>query len=373
MEELRILIVEDDQTKRDDYSRYIKAYNLDNDHTSIIEEFGYDKNNAIEKLQNILNKYDGAIIDLDLVGSGGTDASGNEVISEIKRNQRFPIFVITGTPNNISPEHNVENAVFGVFERDAIDLDVIFNRFFSIKATGIINLLNRDGEIEKLIQDIFWDHISTSLDNWTQDTSRNSSEKEHSLLRYTILHMLEYLDESKVHPSEFYITRPVKNTLSTGDLISIDERRYVVLTPACDFVYHNGKRKVEKVFLLGIKEIDSIPEFSILKDKSSISELSNNKKSDISKLITNGSKPFYHYIPKHNTINAGIIDFQDKHSMSIEELEDRIAKKNESRFATISMPFLKDLIERYSSYYARQGSPDFDSDEIIESFLNGGF
>src|SRR5690606_20948378 len=142
----------------------------------------------------------GAIIDLDLVGSGGTDTSGNEVISEIKGSLRFPIFVITGTPNNISDEHKEKNAVFEVFERDSIDLDIVFNRFYSIKATGILNLLNRNGRIEELIQNIFWNHISTSLNNWILDSKRNPEEKEDSLLRYTILHMLEYLDESKVHP-----------------------------------------------------------------------------------------------------------------------------------------------------------------------------
>jgi hypothetical protein len=369
MEELRILIVEDDKNKRDDYSRFIKAYNLDNQDCNIIEEFGVDKNDAIDKLKNPENKYDGAIVDLDLEGSGGTDSSGNEVVIEIKGNLRFPTFVITGTPHHLFKELDVPSAIFGVFERDDVDLDKVFHRFYEIKRTGILNLLNRNGRIEELIQNIFWNHISTSLDNWTQDRKRTSAEKEDSLLRYTILHMLEYLDESKVHPSEFYITRPVKEQLSTGDLISLDGNRYVILTPACDFVYHKEKRKVEKVFLLKIKELDSVPEFQALQGKLAIEELSSSKKSDLSKLITNSSKPFYHYIPKHNSIDAGIIDFQDKLSVLIDEIEAKIETDEVDRFATISMPFLKDLIERYSSYYARQGSPDFDADEIINSLL----
>lgn len=372
MEELKILIVEDDEGKRNDYSSFIKAYNLDPDTgtCNIKEEFATNKKDAIDKLKNLENQYDGAIVDLDLVGSGGTDASGNEVISAIKSSLRFPVFVITGTPNNIASEHKTKNTVFEVFERDDIDLDNIFKRFYSIKATGILNLLNRNGKVENLIQNIFWKHISTSLDNWALDQKRTSAEKEVSLLRYTILHMLEYLDESKVHPSEFYITRPVKTNLSTGDLVTLDGSRYVVLTPACDFVYHKGKRKVEKAFLLGIRELDNITEFQSLKGLEKIEDLSGNKKSGLSKLITNSAKPFYHYIPRHSSIDAGIIDFQDKLSIPIEELEEKIKNGIVDNFATISMPFLKDLIERYSSYYARQGSPDFDSEEIINSFLS---
>ncbi len=362
MKELRVLIVEDDESKRDDYARFIKAYNLDNDNFKITEEFGVDKNDAIEKLQNLKNRYDGAIVDLDLVGSGGSDASGNEVVSEIKKNLRFPVFVITGTPNHISQEHMEKNAVFEVFERDLVDLDNVFNRFCSIKETGILNLLNRNGKIEELIQNIFWKHLSNSLDNWVLDNKRSSKEKEDSLLRYTILHMLEYLDENNVHPSEFYITRPVKEKLSTGDLISWNGNRYVILTPACDF----AQRKVTKAFLLRIKEISE--EINGIDEIKSIEDLSKTKKQTFERMVKN-NKDSYHFIPKHNIINAGIIDFQDKLSIQIEEMEEKIESTEIDRFATISLPFLKDLIERYSSYYARQGSPDFDVEEVISSIV----
>lgn len=362
MEELKILIVEDDKNKRDDYSRFIKAYNLDKDDHNIKEEFGVDKNDAIEKLQNQKNKYDGAIVDLDLMGSGGSDASGNDVIREIKENLRFPTFVITGTPHHISKDLNVPSAIFGVFERDEVDLDNIFNRFWKIKETGILNLLNRNGRVEELIQNIFWNHISNSLDNWILDTKRNPKEKEDSLLRYTIFHMLEYLDESQVHPSEFYITRPVREHISTGDLITLDKNRYVVLTPACDF----AQKKVSKVFLLHIKEISE--EIDGIDEINTFADLSNSKKGKLEKLVRNSSS-YFHFIPKHNSINAGIIDFQDKLSIPIEKMEAKIKSSEADRFATISMPFLKDLIERYSSYYARQGSPDFDLNEVLESFL----
>jgi hypothetical protein len=363
MQEIKILIVEDDKVKRDDYSRFIKAYNFDNtDEYKIIEVFGIDKDDAIMKLQDPNNNFDGAIVDLDLLGKGGTDASGNEVVKEIKEYLRFPVFVITGTPHNISKELNVTNAIFEVFERDEVNLDDVFKRFKLIKETGILNLLNRNGKVEELIQNIFWNHISTSLDNWILDAKRNSVEKEDSLLRYTILHMLEYLDETKVHPSEFYITKPVRESLSTGDLVLFKGSRYVVLTPACDF----AQKKVTKAFLLRIRSISE--EINGIDEVKSIDELSKTKKLEFERIVKN-NKNYYHFIPKHSSIDAGIIDFQDKLSIPIEEIEEKIKTEEIDRFATVSLPFLKDLIERYSSYYARQGSPDFDVDEVINSLL----
>ncbi|WP_242094347.1 hypothetical protein [Aestuariivivens sediminicola] len=364
MEELRILIVEDDEAIYNDvYKRNIELFNKENKEHQITEVWIQRKDEALATLKNPENIFDGAIVDLDLMGSGGTDKSGNEVVKEIKENLRFPTFVITGTPHHISAELDARNSVFNVFERDSIDIMDTLDRFKKIKATGILNLLNRNGKIEELIQNIFWNHISTSLDNWALDNKRTSAEKEDSLLRYTILHMLEYLDESNVHPSEFYITKPVKESLSTGDLITLNRNRYVVLTPACDF----AQKKVSKVFLLRIKDISE--EVSGIEEIQTIEGLSNSKKGKLEKLIQNSSS-YFHFIPQHNGINAGIIDFQNKLSIPIEDIEKDIVSRKIDRFATISMPFLKDLIERYSSYYARQGSPDFDSVEIIETLMN---
>ena len=365
---IKILIVEDDKDKREDYSRFLKAYNIEHNDTHEVEAiYSTNKDEAFQKLNNTKLNFDGAIVDLDLLGNGGTDKSGNDVIIEIKRKLRFPIFVITGTPHHIAEDLDESNSIFEVFERDDVDLDEIFNKFKSIKETGILNLLNRNGKIEELIQNIFWNHLSTSLDNWINDTNRNSSEKEESLLRYTILHMLEYLDENKVHPSEFYITRPVKENVSTGDLIEFDSQRYVVLTPACDFVKRPKKgRNVRLTFLLKINELSLlIPDMDNIE---SIDELSSKKKQLLGSLVSN-KLPFYHFIPKHNHIKPGIIDFQDKYSISIETIEEKIKENTADRFATISMPYIKDIISRYSNYYSRQGSPDFDSNEIYNSLL----
>lgn len=369
MEELKILVVEDDKAVYNDvYKRNIDLFNKENKEYQINEVWIQSKDEAIAALNNPANIFDGAIVDLDLMGSGGTDTSGNEVVKEIKENLRFPTFVITGTPHHISAEFNVPSSVFNVLQRDEVDVMDTLDKFKAIKATGILNLLNRNGKIEELIQNIFWNHISTSLDNWVLDNKRNSAEKEDSLLRYTILHMLEYLDESKVHPSEFYITRPIKEDLSTGDLILLDDVRYVVLTPACDFVQRpNGSRNVRLTFLLRIIELND--HFHNLDESIQKKQISGSLEDKLMKAIGN-NKPYYHFVPKHNAIKAGIIDFQNKLSVPIEELEQKIESGNIDRFATISMPFLKDLIERYSSYYARQGSPDFDGDEVINSLLS---
>jgi hypothetical protein len=86
--------------------------------------------------------------------------------------------------------------------------------------------------------------------------------------------------------------------------------------------------------------------------------------------VNNNSSGNFHFIPKHNEIEAGLIDFQDKTSVDVNTVEQKLETQKCIRLATVSMPFLKDIISRYSNYYARQGSPDFDEDEIFESLFD---
>jgi hypothetical protein len=369
MQELKILIVEDDEAiYKDIYSRNIELFNKDNNEIQINDTWIKGKDEAIAALRNPSNIFDGAIVDLDLMGSGGTDASGNEVIKEIKDNLRFPTFVITGTPHHLSQDLNLQNSIFNVYERDDVDFYAILERFKKIKATGILNLLNRNGKIEELIQNIFWQHISTSLDSWVLDNKRSTVEKEDSLLRYTILHMLEYLDEKNYHPSEFYITKPIKEHIYTGDIVKYEGCRYIVLTPSCDIVLRDdGTRNTKKILFCKIKELSTeVKNFNLLTSETG---KSNDNRKRLDKFVSNNSSGNFHFIPKHHEIEAGLIDFQDKTTIGVASVEKKLLDKKCTRLATVSMPFLKDIISRYSNYYARQGSPDFDTDEIFLSLM----
>jgi CheY-like chemotaxis protein len=372
MKELKLLIVEDDPKAIVAYQRGIKAFNIErklsHENDIQIKEIPINnKEEAITELRSSENSFDAAIVDLDLLGQGGQDSSGNEVIREIKNNLRFPVFVISGTIQHIDGDLKEESSLFKIITRG--EEGDYLTQIVNIYNTGITQILNKKGKIENHISEIFWTHLSNSLNLWVDDNSRTPDEKEESLLRYTLLHMLEYLDEEKSHPSEFYITEPVKQKLSTGDLISFDSNRYIVLTPACDFAIRSGGiRNVKKAFLLRVKGL--IEEFPTYDNTQLIGDLSKTFKGKLEKIIGNNSKPYFHFIPKHNEIEPGLIDFQDKRSIPISEIEESIKNNETRRIATISSPFLKDLIERYSSYYSRQGSPDFNTDEILTSLFN---
>lgn len=367
MKELKLLIVEDDLSVIETYLSDISSYNKTSSDITIKETIIQDKDDALRILRNADHIFDGAIIDLDLKQSGGTDNSGNEVIKEVKENLRFPVFVISGTSHNLEKQLSEETSFFKVRDRDA-EFDFI-EEFIKIFNTGITEILNRRGTIENYINNIFWNHLSSSLDLWKKDEKRSPSDKQKSLLRYTLLHLQEYLDLSvsgdleKYHPAEFFITKPVKPFIFTGDILKTKKGiRCVILTPACDIDKKNGVRKAEKILTLRIiepKQVDS--EFGN-------ANMSTTKRNILKSIISN-SRPRYHFIPKAGEIDKGIIDFQDKYSIPDSRLEKLIEDGEVERIATISSPFLKDVIARYSAYYSRQGSPDFDTDELFDGIF----
>ncbi|MHB1106552.1 MAG: response regulator [Lutibacter sp.] len=367
MKELHLLIVEDDKDVQKTYKRNIDSYNKVNTEISIILKIIGGKEKAIEYLTNTTNNIDAAIVDLDLLGTTGEDSSGNEVIREIKKNLRFPVFVISGTPQNLDEDMKGESSLFKIKTRgDEGDYLVEFIEIFN---TGITQILNKRGTIEKYITEIFWNHLSNSLDLWIKDPIRTSEEKQKSLLRYTLSHMQEYLelnnigDLEKYHPAEFFITKPVKENIFTGDILLTSKGdRCVILTPACDIDLKKGIRKADKILTLRIikpSEID--PEYCN-------PEMSNGKKQKLQNILSN-STPRYHFIPKAGIIDYGVIDFQDKLTLPVENLEKKNKLNKIERIATISSPFLKDVIARYSNYYSRQGSPDFNALEIYKSLF----
>lgn len=192
-----LIIVEDDEGVISTYKRTIEVFNKKQNllDEKIKYEFSVDiaknKSEAISKISNGKNVYDGAIIDLDLEGRGGEDSSGLDVIKYIKENERYPVFIISGTTHQLSEDEDItSNDLYKVFTRgDEFDF---IEEFIKIHSTGITDILNRTGTIEEFINTIYWKHLSTSLSPWIEDKIRSEEDKKQSLIRYCIMHLQEY-------------------------------------------------------------------------------------------------------------------------------------------------------------------------------------
>jgi hypothetical protein len=359
---MKLLIVENEPEQVQLYLDVIESFNKSSD-----VQINPDPYNSLETGLDAIKKnyYDAAIIDLKL-SHGTPELQGMEIVNSIIDNLRFPVFIVSGSIGQIEKS---ETALFKKRLRDQ-DFKGILTEVKNIYDTGLTKILNNKGIIEEYLNNIFWNHLSNSIEDWIEDTSRNSEEKQKSLLRYTLMHMQEYIDEDieKYHPSEFYITEPIKETIFTGDIVTYNENRFIVLTPSCDIVLRSdGTRNTNRVLFCKINDLENvINNYSNLTLETGDN---NQAKKSLAKYIQNNSKQNFHFIPKSNLIEAGLIDFQDKLTISEEEVNNLIFNNDIERIATVSMPFLKDIISRYSNYYARQGSPDFNTEEIYNSLF----
>ena len=83
------------------------------------------------------------------------------------------------------------------------------------------------------------------------------------------------------------------------------------------------------------------------------------EKQGILKSLRNNRTPYFHYLPETNVFRGGVINFRHIETVELEKYNDIF----DDPLVQISSAFTKDIVARFSSYYARQGQPDFDLGE----------
>ena len=151
-------------------------------------------------------------------------------------------------------------------------------------------------------------------------------------------------DETSCYPEEFYLVHPLDKKLTTGSLLKRrkDESCYVIMTPACDLVpRRNGKPKVDWIILAMI-----VPEDTLFK---ALKANGGRKKT----LKNNNDKNCYHWLPKSKVFDGGFLDFCQLQTVPYEGIYSEFDSLN----ARVAPSFIKDVVSRFSTYYARQGQP----------------
>lgn len=350
MSELKLLIVEDNKEELNLYQDTIRRYQKQKKRKVSVEE-AFSVDEAMNKLDN---SFDGAIIDLKLDTIGD---EGCEVIKKIQTDYRIPIAVYTGTPANVK---DLEGFL-GVFKKGKTGLDEILDNFFEVFNTGITQILGSRGIIEKTMNEVFWKNILPNFDTW-KEYKLNGKSTETALLRYVVNHLLECLDatDEKYFPEEMYIKPPIYEGMKTGGVVTkkSDGKNYIILSPACDLAVHNGQIKTDRILVC---LIENLHDCYIVKNakKQGESEI-------LLKLVKNNNSNYYHYLPPTTQFSGGIINFRKIETYKQKEIK----KLFDPVFLQISSAFVKDIVARFSSYYARQGQPDFNVDELMKKIMD---
>ena len=346
MSRLKLLVVEDDQQDIDICRNAVARYR-DEKPRAVELVVCKDVEEAFTKLDNT---FDGAIIDLKL-GEDGDE--GNQIIQRINERQyRFPVAVLTGTPGSADPEFSY----IGIFKKgeQGAGYGDLLDRFWKIYDTGLTRILGGRGIIEARLGDVFRKNLLPQIEKWEQYGETDSTRTEKALLRHTLNHLIQLIDEDAelCFPEEFYLYPPPSERIRTGSILKEKDtdKRFVVMSPDCDLVVRPGKgRNTDTVLIIEVV---------------SASSLSNRKKRELKRALENNGPKYYHCLPKTDFFPLGFMNFRHLSTVVENEIGERFHIPPD---AQISPPFVKDMVARFSSYYARQGQPDIDLKYLIES------
>ena len=352
---MRILIVEDDKEQCKMYKEEIEGYN--SEHNNSLEYI--IKMNSKEALDSIIQEdFDAAIIDLNL-GEKDEIYSGNSVIKSILEKKRVPIYLVSGTPSEYEPieELQEKKLLLKILKRDEINFCDIFEELTKLYNTGLTKVLNRNGILDKIMDEIFLKYSENLINELLNHDKIDDNEKEKIISRFCagiINEKLKHISP-KYHPCEIYYAPPIKQEITTGDILVPKEKcnsKKIILTPACDLEKRkNGKRKVNTILVANLENIEEVS--SLIKDENP--NLRNQDDTKLIENIKNGNhhlKNYYFKLPIDN-LESYYINFSKLSCLDIEEVEN-----NYIRESSISETFLKEIIFNFSKYYGRQGIPE---------------
>ena len=358
MTTFRLLVVEDDpqdlETCRNTVDRYIHQ----TDRSIELVEC----QNLEDAFQTLDDSFDGAIIDLKL---DSDQNAGNEVVRKIEeRSLRIPVAILTGTPSAANSNFT-HIGVFMKGERNA-GYAQLLDRFWSIHQTGLTRILGGRGLIEIKLGRVFRQNLLPQIAQWEKYGTIDPVKTENALLRHSLNHLIQLIDEDLdlYFPEEFYLYPPVTDTIRAGSIVQelCSDNRFVVMSPDCDLVVRpNGNRNTDRILVVEI-----IPPTALFPwfNDSDVANLSNNRKGELRRALKNNGANYYHCLPKTEFTPLGFMNFRNLHTVTEEKFEERFRTPHELQ---ISPPFVKDIVARFSSYYARQGQPDIDFEDFIGS------
>lgn len=353
MSDLKILLVEDSEDQQKIFADSVNVFNDKNkDICAVIFEVAKSLSEAMSKIDG---SFDGAIVDLKL---GGDDEGGNTVVRQFSETlTRVPVIFVTGFVDLVEDHPSIIHKRARGSESYETDL----NMLKGISDTGLTRIMGGRGIIEKTLSRVFLENLLPYKNKWVSYGETDSSRTEKALLRHALSHLLQLLDDDgdRCFPEEVYLTPPLTDKIRTGSVVKekTSDQRFVVMNPACDLVIRdNGNCKTDRILLVEIEKDDDVVGLAL-----DGIQKADKKKNKLRTLFGNNHTDYYHWLPKTDFFSGGFLNFRKLSTIT----QDEFGEKFQAPAVQISPSFVKDMVARFSAYYARQGQPDIDFEHFI--------
>lgn len=308
-------------------------------------------------------RIDCALVDLRLpsgeTGAKSSPETGNALATDLILKKGMPVAVVSGHPTEVDPKL----AEFPLKAFDKAD-DGYENALSWLgEQWALMDALRSVRDVlDQTTGDVFARRI---WPNWSKmnNAMGNDNQKLATVIsRQYASHTAELLSQETAgdwHPFEhFIIPSYIADRAHTGDIFSFSGINWIVLTPQCDM----ATGKVPNVLLA---------ECSLGADKwaENVASLkaadSKNKKKDPTKFLrdfVNQNLPAsVHFLPPlPGTDEPLLVQFGKIRTIPMMEINGQLG----ARIASVSPPFLGNLVQRFGAFISRTGQPNIDVEHL---------
>lgn len=323
----KLLFVEDADSDLTAFQESVEVYKAEHGREIDI----VPRRTETEAFEILDGSFDGAIIDLTL---NGQEEGGDKVINRIIESlYRMPIAIFTGTPIVREEKH------IRVFKKGETEHPEIIEWLCGYYDTGLTRIMGGRGKFEEVLFQVFTHNLVPQINKWIAYGRADHNRAERALLRHTLNHLSHLLDDDSENcfPEEFYLYPPLTEDIRTGRIVIYKDSgsRCVVMSPACDLVRNqDGSLRTDRILIAEIDSADSVS--------------SGRKRNAIDNKVG-----YLHWLPRTDFFEGGFLNFRKLSTSG----PCKFSERYELDRIQIAPSFLKDMVSRFSSYYARQGQP----------------
>ena len=377
MSEIKFLLIDDEKEQSELVRSAVDELNAESSYNQLSFQVANTPEEAMIALYK--DSFEAIIIDLKLLNkddivNNDEEISGNILLKQIIEKEIIPIVVRTGFPKKISNEINQD--IVKVYPKEEPLYDIL-KELISSYRDSVFKIFGSKGEINRNIKELFWSIIPECFSNNNAEVSSLSFEKKETVIIRYISSWLcnKYTFDDKyidVDPIEMYMfPNPIEQVCNCDIYEKTNNEScddYIVLTPSCDL----ANKKIDEVILCKIKEYDEIPQFievlnSYNAETSKESRKAKKSKESLSRWFRNAhiDSIRYHFLPKFSKFKGGFVDFRSIISLKYNRETGKIDDTSYKKIGVITESFKRDIVARFSSYYHRQGQPEFNCDSVL--------
>lgn len=297
------------------------------------------------------------------------DQRGEQLLEALKSSRFVPVVFYTGFPAKVD---HLKSHVVKVVDKGA-PLEEVRSAVTSILTTGLPHLAQY---IEERSRTYIWDSLEAVLkqvadDNVTSDIALLAARNLAKNLSQRSVKELLGSDISLIVPLEMYLFPPMQDSCNPADIFrrKEDGTLWMVLTPACDF----EQNKADNVLLAQVTPLVDHDLYKNWQGKASelealapeqqtkeIKQAATDAKGQVKSLVKNRMGSRFRFLPGTFFLPGCIVDFQNLLNLPATD-----ANQYEA-VCSLDNPYREEVLQLFSNYYGRIGTPDYEFDSIWE-------